>query len=74
MRDSENSVPETIADYISQFDHCLTAPELARLLGIHRITVYKLAAQGKIPAFRINTAVRFDPRTVAKWLRDRGAL
>jgi excisionase family DNA binding protein len=56
-----------LADYLSQLDHCLTAPELARVLGIHRITVYKLAAAGEIPSFKIATAVRFDPRAIAKW-------
>jgi excisionase family DNA binding protein len=59
----------TIAEHLESLDHCLQAPELARILGIHRITVYKLAAAGEIPSFRIASAVRFDPRAVAKWLR-----
>lgn len=66
-------VSASIVEYLSQLDHCLQAPELARILGIHRITVYKLAAAGEIPSFRIATAVRFDPRVVAKWLREREA-
>jgi excisionase family DNA binding protein len=66
-------VSESLADYLSNLDHCLQAPELARILGIHRITVYKLAAAGEIPSFRIASAVRFDPRAVAKWLRSQEA-
>lgn len=64
---------DSIVDYLSSLDHCLQAPELARILGIHRITVYKLAAAGEIPSFRIASAVRFDPRVVAQWLRSQAA-
>jgi excisionase family DNA binding protein len=62
-------VSASIPEQLESLDHCLQAPELARILGIHRITVYKLAAAGEIPSFRIATAVRFDPRAVANWLR-----
>ena len=61
----------TLADYLSNLDHCLTAPELARLLKIHRIQVYRLAAAGEIPSFRIASSVRFDPRAIARWMREK---
>jgi excisionase family DNA binding protein len=38
------------------------------MLGLSKITIYKLAAKGSIPSFRIGTAVRFDCRAVARWL------
>jgi excisionase family DNA binding protein len=60
-----NSLPDRIA----QFDHALTAVELAELLSISRVTVFKLAKSGRIPCFRIGTCVRFDPQAVASWLR-----
>jgi excisionase family DNA binding protein len=62
----------SIADSLEQFDRCLTAVEVARLLGVHKLTVYRLAAAGRIPSFRIATAVRFDPRAIAKWMRAQG--
>ena len=61
---------DSISDYLSQLDHCLTAPALARILGIHKITVYKLAAAGEIPSFKIASSVRFDPRAIARWIRE----
>ncbi len=61
----------TLADQIEQFGHALTAVELAELLSVSRITVFKLAKVGRIPCFRIGTCVRFDPRAVANWLRSR---
>jgi excisionase family DNA binding protein len=60
-----NSLP----DRIEKFDPALTAFELAELLAVSRITVFKLARAGRIPCFRIGSCVRFDPRAVAQWLR-----
>jgi excisionase family DNA binding protein len=47
----------------------LTAPELARILNVSKITIFKQAKARRIPSFRIGTCVRFDPRAVANWLR-----
>jgi excisionase family DNA binding protein len=46
-----------------------TADELADILAVSRITIFKQAKAGRIPSFRIGTCVRFDPRAVANWLR-----
>ncbi|MBZ5616525.1 MAG: helix-turn-helix domain-containing protein [Acidobacteriia bacterium] len=51
--------------------HALTANELAHVLAVSRITIFKQAKAGRIPSFRIGTCVRFDPVVVAKWLRER---
>jgi excisionase family DNA binding protein len=61
----------TIADSIEQLDRALTAPELARLLAVDRATIYRQAQAGILPCFRIGATVRFEPRAVAAWLRDR---
>jgi excisionase family DNA binding protein len=47
----------------------LTADELASMLTVSRITIFKQAKAGRIPSFRIGTCVRFDPQSVARWLR-----
>jgi excisionase family DNA binding protein len=59
----------SLPDRIEQFGHALTAAELAELLAVSRITVFKQAAAGRIPCFHVGTCVRFDPRAVANWLR-----
>jgi excisionase family DNA binding protein len=46
----------------------MTADELAGILGVSRITIFKHAADGRIPSFRIGTCVRFCPQTVADWI------
>jgi excisionase family DNA binding protein len=47
----------------------LTAKQLAEMLNISPKTIFKLAKAGRIPSFRIGTAVRFDGRLVIDWLR-----
>jgi excisionase family DNA binding protein len=59
----------SIADQIVKFAHALTAEDLAKFLSGSRITIFKQAAAGRIPSFRIGTCVRFDPKAVATWLR-----
>jgi excisionase family DNA binding protein len=59
----------SLADSIEQFDHCLNAKELARILGVQVLTVYRQAASGELPSFRIASCIRFDPRKVAAWMR-----
>jgi excisionase family DNA binding protein len=63
------SGPRSLADQIESYSHALKAAELAEVLSVSRITVFKMAKAGRIPSFRIGTCVRFDPRAVATWLR-----
>jgi excisionase family DNA binding protein len=48
--------------------HALKASDLARLLGVTHQHIYRQAAKGSIPSFRVGAAVRFDPAAVAEWL------
>jgi excisionase family DNA binding protein len=59
----------SIADQIEKTGHALTAEDLAEVLSVSKVTIFKQAAAGRIPCFRIGTCVRFDPRAVANWLR-----
>jgi len=66
---SEVSTPITLVEQIERMNHDLTADDVAKLLSVSRITIFKQAKAGRIPSFRIGTCVRFDPKTVAEWLR-----
>jgi excisionase family DNA binding protein len=59
----------SLIERIERTGHALTAKELSNLLNVSRITIFKHAAAGRIPAFRIGASVRFDPKTIADWLR-----
>jgi len=43
--------------------------ELCELLGVDDKHIYRMAARGQLPSFRVGGAVRFDPHEVANWLR-----
>lgn len=59
------AVPSTVAD----------ANELAAILHVHPRTLWRLAKNRTIPAFRVGRAVRFDVRAVLEVLgRDAAAV
>ena len=61
----------SLADQIERHGRALTAADLANLLAMSKPSIFKLAAAGTLPSFRIGTSVRFDPHAVATWLRKR---
>ena len=46
----------------------LTARDVAGLLRIHLVTVYSMAAEGRIPSVRIGRRRLFDPREISRLL------
>jgi excisionase family DNA binding protein len=60
--------PHGIRARLARFKRALTAVELAGLLSVSPITIYKQAKKGIIPSFRVGTSVRFDPRKTADWI------
>ncbi len=46
----------------------LTIKEVAKFLGVHPMTVYKFAKQGKIPAFKIGSDWRFHRKYIEEWI------
>jgi excisionase family DNA binding protein len=69
---SQNSTAESLslAERIERMGRALTAGELASMLTVSIVTIFKQAKAGRIPSFRIGTCVRFDPKMVAHWLRE----
>jgi excisionase family DNA binding protein len=59
----------SIAEELSHIEGATTADRLAKILGVSKITIFKMAKAGRIPSFRVGTCVRFDPRKVADWVR-----
>jgi len=67
----EQAGNKPISEQLAEMQGAITAAPLARLLGLSRITVYKMAKAGRIPSFRVGSAVRFDPGVLAAWLDKR---
>ena len=51
----------------------LKVKEVAELFRISVDAVYDGAAKGRIPSFSIGNQIRFDPRTLALWLRKKAS-
>lgn len=51
-------------------ENILTIREVADLLKMNEKTVYRLAAEAKIPGFKIGGSWRFDRATIAKWMEE----
>ena len=49
----------------------LKVRDMAELFGVTPQHIYKMAASGKIPSFRVSGSVRFDPGDVAVWLKEK---
>jgi excisionase family DNA binding protein len=47
----------------------LRARDVAKLFQVTPQHVYKMAADGRLPSFRLAGAIRFDPHELANWLR-----
>jgi excisionase family DNA binding protein len=61
----------SLAERFERWPRALNATEVSEILNIDKVTVYKLAKRGVFPSFRIGGCVRFDGRSVAKWIRAR---
>jgi len=73
VRDITNP-PISLAEQIERIERALSVREVARLLGLCRASVYRYIDAGIIPAIRIGTTLRIDPRALAQCLRQRALL
>jgi excisionase family DNA binding protein len=63
--------PMGLADSLHGKSRALTVNDVATLLSVSERQVYKLAAEHRIPCFKIGGSIRFDPVAIASWLRQK---
>ena len=51
-------------------DHILTVKEVAAFLKVNDRTVYRLATDGKIPAFKVGASWRFKQTELEAWIEE----
>ena len=71
---SNRSPKEVGVNLIEQLEArsvAMKVTEICELLGVDDKHIYRMAARGSLPSFRVGGAVRFDPQEVAKWLRTK---
>ncbi len=59
-----------IIETIEKTERALTAQELAAILHVSTMSIYRTAKCNALPSFRIGSSLRFDPKVVANWLRE----
>jgi len=64
------SDPALISQILRSYHRALTARELAGILHLHPVTVYRKAKAHIIPCRFIGTSVRFDPGVIAQWWEE----
>ena len=52
-------------------DQILTLKEVATYLKIAENTAYKLAAEGKLPGFKVGGSWRFKTEDIDRWIEDK---
>lgn len=57
----------------SDRNHVMTVQELARYLRMKPVTIYKHAAQGKLPGFKVGASWRFKRKTIDRWIAEQEA-
>lgn len=71
-REEANGVGPSIADEIARrAPNALTVRDLTKFWRVSDQTIYRLAASGTIPHFRLAGSIRFDPKEIANWIRKR---
>ena len=61
----------SLVEIVKEKREALRVRDLAQLLGVSQQQIYKMAANGEIPSFKVANAVRFDPHEIAGWLTER---
>ncbi len=61
----------SVLENLKQQKTLLTAERLAEILQVARISIYKWAKSGVIPAVKVGTLLRFDGVKVARALEGR---
>ena len=49
-------------------DRIMTVRETAEYLRMNRMTIYRLAQEGRIPAFKVGGSWRFDRDGIDHWI------
>ena len=49
----------------------LTVEQVAELLHLHAMTVYRLVKEGKLPGFKVGGRWRFEKNALENWMVDR---
>jgi excisionase family DNA binding protein len=50
-------------------EQLLTIAQVAEYLNVDKFTIYRMVADGQIPAFKVGNQWRFKKKLIEKWLK-----
>jgi excisionase family DNA binding protein len=56
---------------IEQCEGALNVAQICMFLGKKKATIYQMCKDGRIPHYRIDGSICFDPFVIAAWLRSK---
>ncbi len=61
----------SIVEFIGSLKTLQTANQLGEFLGMSPKTLSQWSKQGRMPHIKMGSALRFDPKAIAAWLKTR---
>jgi excisionase family DNA binding protein len=55
-------------EHLATYKRLISAAEVAELLGVHKLTVYRMAKAGTLRHYRSGPSFFYEPRAVAEYL------
>ena len=49
----------------------LTVQEAAEVTGYKPVTIYRMASEGRIPSFKVQSFLRFEEESLRRWMDQR---
>jgi excisionase family DNA binding protein len=65
---------ESLDTIVAKRKTAWTVEALAQLLSCSGKSLYKMIQSGKLPAYRIGSSIRIDPKAAAVWLKGRSTI
>jgi excisionase family DNA binding protein len=62
---------KTIVERIAEKRCAFSLKEFAEITGISYRSAFDMVTDGRLPAMRIGSSIRLDPKTTAQWLHER---
>lgn len=59
---------KSVSEMLAEYGRALTSADVAKVLSVSERLVSQQATAGRLPSFRIGTAVRYCPKELSKWL------
>ena len=58
-----------LVENLGKHQRALKVSEVADLLQVSPMTIYRAAKDGSLPSFKVGSSLRFDPKAIITWLK-----